>query len=68
TQYQCVLQRDANKSELERHLKLLKESILLAGNTEGLRQMLVSVLLKSEFMYRYEFGAGEVDGGYPSLF
>ncbi|MDA7527177.1 DUF1592 domain-containing protein [Akkermansiaceae bacterium] len=62
TQYQCVLQRDANKSELERHLKLLKESILLAGNTEGLRQMLVSVLLKSEFMYRYEFGAGEVDG------
>ena len=61
-QYQCVLQRDANKSELERHLKLLKESILLAGNTEGLRQMLVSVLLKSEFMYRYEFGAGEVDG------
>ena len=52
-QYQCVLQRDANKSELERHLKLLKESILLAGNTEGLRQMLVSVLLKSEFMYRY---------------
>jgi hypothetical protein len=61
TQYQCVLQRDANKSELERHLKLLKESIFLAGNTEGLRQMLVSVLLKSEFMYRYEFGAGEVD-------
>ena len=61
TQYQCVLQRDANKSELERHLKLLKESIFLAGNTEGLRQMLVSVLLKSEFMYRYEFGAGKVD-------
>lgn len=61
TQYRCVLQRDASKSELERHLKLLKESISLAGNTEGLRQMLVSVLLKSEFMYRYEFGSGEVD-------
>lgn len=62
TQYQCVLQRAASKSELERHLRLLKESISLAGNTEGLRQMLVSVLLKSEFMYRYEFGAGEEDG------
>ncbi len=61
TQYQCVLQRAASKSELERHLRLLKESISLAGNTEGLRQMLVSVLLKSEFMYRYEFGAGEED-------
>lgn len=61
TQYQCVLQRDANQSELERHLELLKDSISLAGNTEGLRQMLVSVLLKSEFMYRYEFGAGQAD-------
>ncbi len=61
TQYQCVLQRNASKTELEKHLKLLKESISLAGNTEGLRQMLVSVLLKSEFMYRYEFGEGEED-------
>jgi len=62
TQYQCVLQRDANDEELEEHLTLLKESLSLGGNTEGLRQMLVSVILKSEFMYRYEFGAGEVDG------
>lgn len=60
-QYQCVLQREASKKELKKHLKLLQESISLGGNTEGLRQMLVSVLLKSEFMYRHEFGAGEID-------
>ncbi|MFT7303267.1 MAG: hypothetical protein ACI8UZ_002108 [Akkermansiaceae bacterium] len=60
-QFQRVLQREASEKELKNHLKLLKESIPLGGNTEGLRQMLVSVLLKSEFMYRHEFGAGEVD-------
>ena len=60
-QYQCVLQRNASEEELKTHLALLKESISLGGNTEGLRQMLVSVLLKSEFMYRYEFGEGDLD-------
>ena len=60
-QYHCVLQRRASEEELKNHLALLKESIALGGNTEGLRQMLVSVLLKSEFMYRLEFGDGELD-------
>ena len=60
-QYQAVLQRQANSEELREHTRLLKDAIALGGNSEGLRQMLISVILKSEFMYRYEFGAGEVD-------
>ncbi|MGB0326328.1 MAG: DUF1588 domain-containing protein [Akkermansiaceae bacterium] len=60
-QFQCVLQRQANPAELEEHVTLLKDAIRLAGNTEGLRQMLISVILKSEFMYRHEFGAGQKD-------
>lgn len=60
-QYRCVLQREPTSLELEKHLELLKGSIAIGGNTEGLRQMLVSVILKSEFMYRHEFGAGELD-------
>jgi hypothetical protein len=60
-QYECVLQRQASEKERKDHLVLLKESIALGGNIEGLRQMLVSVLLKSEFMYRHEFGEGEID-------
>ena len=60
-QFQCVLQREAGEEELENHLALLKESIALGGNTEGLRQMLKSVILMSEFLYRHEFGAGEAD-------
>lgn len=61
TQFDCVLQRQASDSELKRYLPLLQSTIKLGGNTEGLRQMLISVLLESEFLYRLEFGAGSPD-------
>ena len=60
-QFQCVLQRKPTDSELREHLQLFRSAVKLAGNEDGLRQMLVSVLLKSEFLYRIEFGEGEVD-------
>jgi hypothetical protein len=60
-QFDCVLQRPANTRELEKYLALTRSSIELAGNTEGLRQMLVAVLLESEFLYRLEFGEGAAD-------
>lgn len=61
SQFFCVLQREPNEVELPKYLSLLRSSIELAGNQEGLRQMLTSVLLKSEFLYRMEFGSGEAD-------
>jgi hypothetical protein len=60
-QFDCVLQRDATQEELDKYLLLFRAAIKLAGNEDGLRQMLVSVLLQSEFLYRQEFGAGEQD-------
>ena len=42
-------------------MDLLRSTTTLAGNTEGLRQMLVAVLLESEFLYRLEFGRPEQD-------
>lgn len=60
-QFDCVLQREPTASELERYLPLLHSMIELGGNRDGLRQMLVSVLLESEFLYRLEFGAGDPD-------
>lgn len=62
TQFGLVLQRPATAAELAKYLVLTRSSIDLGGNTEGLRQMLVSVLLESEFLYRLEFGAGKADG------
>jgi hypothetical protein len=60
-QFQCVLRRPATEAETAKYLSLTRAAIDLAGNTEGLRQMLVAVLLESEFLYRLEFGAGPAD-------
>lgn len=60
-QFEAVLRRKASDAELEQYLSLLRSTIKLGGNAEGLRQMLVGVLLESEFLYRQEFGAGEAD-------
>ena len=61
TQFDCVLQRRATADEVEKYLALTYDAIQLSGNTEGIRQLLVAVLLESEFLYRLEFGAGESD-------
>ncbi|MEZ6104920.1 MAG: DUF1588 domain-containing protein [Pirellulaceae bacterium] len=61
TQFQLVLQRPPMEEEQQRYLRLSRSAIELAGNTEGLRQMLIAVLLESEFLYRLEFGEGEID-------
>ena len=60
-QFECVLQRPASESELSRYVDFMADVIAVGGNVEGLRQMLVSVLLESDFLYRLEFGAGEPD-------
>ena len=60
-QFDRVLQRAATDEELARYLALMRDAIELSGNVDGLRQMLVAVLLESEFLYRLEFGAGEPD-------
>jgi mono/diheme cytochrome c family protein len=61
TQFDCVLRRSPTNVELRKYADLTREAIALGGNTEGLRQMLTSVLLESEFLYRLEFGAGPPD-------
>ena len=61
SQFNCVLQRQPDERELTRYLELMSSSIEIGGNRQGLRQMLVSVLLESEFLYRTEFGAGAKD-------
>ncbi|MCA9175719.1 MAG: DUF1588 domain-containing protein, partial [Planctomycetales bacterium] len=60
-QFDCVLRRPPTDNESSRYLKLLRSAIELAGNAQGLRQMMVAVLLESEFLYRLEFGGGEPD-------
>lgn len=61
TQFDCVLQRPASPAEIRKYTELTQAAITVGGNTEGLRQMLVAVLLESEFLYRSEFGDGKPD-------
>ena len=60
-QFDGAMQRRATDTELQKYLTLTRNAIQLSGNTEGLRQMLIAVLLESEFLYRLEFGAGDPD-------
>ena len=61
TQFERVLRRPPTTAELDRYSDLTTSAIQIAGNTEGLRQMLQAVLLESEFLYRLEFGDGPAD-------
>ncbi len=61
TQFDLVLRRRPTDAELSKYLALTRSVIDLGGNTDGLRQMLVAVLLESEFLYRLEFGGGKPD-------
>ena len=61
TQFAAALHRPPTRDEQDKYLKLTRDAIDTAGNTEGLKQMLMAVLLQSEFLYRMEFGAGEAD-------
>lgn len=60
-QFDSVLRRPASDPELAKYLELTRAAIEIGGNTEGLRQMLLAVLLDSEFLYRLEFGTGDAD-------
>ena len=61
TQFDRALRRSPTESELSKYRELTAAAIQIAGNSEGLRQMLQAVLLESEFLYRLEFGDGPQD-------
>lgn len=60
-QFSRVLQRAPTAAEKAKYLKLTRSVVDLAGNIAGLRKMLETVWLESEFVYRLEFGEGEPD-------
>ena len=60
-QFDLVLRRMPTEIEASKYLGLTREAVNLAGNSEGVRQMLKAILLESEFLYRQEWGAGKPD-------
>ncbi len=47
-QFSLVLRREPGAKEMSDYLELVRDSIKLAGNAKGLRQMLSTVILESE--------------------
>lgn len=60
-QFSLVLRREPSEEELKRYIAFTQSMIKKGGNKMGLKQMLRSVLLESDFLYRVEFGGGEPD-------
>jgi hypothetical protein len=60
-QYALVYARKPNPTELAGCLELMTASIAKVGNTEGLKRMLMAVLLQPDFLYRSELGEGPKD-------
>ena len=60
-QFSIVLRRQPSARELSDCKELIGKTIKEVGNAEGLRRMLVAVLLHSDFLYRSEFGDGATD-------
>ncbi|MFK7741670.1 MAG: DUF1588 domain-containing protein [Planctomycetota bacterium] len=71
-QFDSVLRRRPSAGELADYTELMNAAAAVGGGSKrngrpqrgreaALRQMLVAVLLESEFVYRLEFGGGEAD-------
>ncbi len=60
-QFALVLARSPVPHEQEQYHQLMRSAVSAGGNMAGLRQMLVAVILESEFLYRQEIGGGDFD-------
>lgn len=60
-EFDIVLRREPTSDELAKFGALLKDSIEIGGNANGLRTMAMAIMLRPEAIYRMEVGLGEKD-------
>ncbi len=60
-QFQVVLQRQASPDEVGRYLKLVERTLEESDKTGALKNVMISVMMEPEFIYRSEFGDGKED-------
>ncbi|MDX1564463.1 MAG: DUF1588 domain-containing protein, partial [Phycisphaeraceae bacterium] len=56
-----ILERSPRKTEADEHLALARAYVAKLGNLKGVQKLIQTVILSSEFVYRYEFGSGKPD-------
>ena len=56
-----ILDRNPNDGEIQEHLSLMQSYIATLGRKEALTKFIETLVLRSEFAYRFEFGEGKTD-------
>ena len=60
-QFKVALQRSAKADEITRYLSLVEKTLKTSNKTGALKNVMTSVLMEPEFLYRSEFGGGQPD-------
>ncbi len=60
-QFKGALQREPTSNELSKYLKFTKDTMKKSDKTSALKQMMVSIIMETEFLYRNELGDGKPD-------
>jgi hypothetical protein len=59
--YQMILERRPDVEESKKHVKLTRTYIESLGNLKAIQKLIQTLILRSEFVYRSEFGHGKTD-------
>lgn len=57
-----VLEREPTEAETKKYVALAASYFESLGNTKAIERLIQTLMLRSEFVYRSEFGTGEADG------
>jgi hypothetical protein len=60
-QFKVALQRKPDSGEISRYQQLIAETLETSDKTGALKNVMTSVLMEPEFLYRSEFGGGDPD-------
>ncbi|MGY8770277.1 MAG: DUF1588 domain-containing protein [Pirellulales bacterium] len=56
-----ILNREATETDVQKNLSLMKSYISTLGTKTAMSKLIETLILRSEFVYRYEFGQGRED-------
>lgn len=56
-----IIERTPSPQELEQYITLTKAFFSKLGNEKAIERLIQTLILRTDFVYRYEFGEGEAD-------
>ncbi len=59
--FEKILERSPTAKEIDQYVSLMQSYVSGMGNQRAIEKLIQTLILQSEFVYRYEFGQGEAD-------